>query len=239
MKHGQTIKIICLFTLLILIVCIPAALSKNQNDYMTNEISLFPVEADAFHASEEEKYSLWERIKIPQKSTTVRIIDRNEFNSMSFNNESAEEMIHYMEEQIRKIQDCKGLPEYEFSDILQGSVTKDIYMDTANPKYMNIFGIWEIYAEYEDFYVIAYMDSKTFALLDVLMEAKEKAEDFVYPPDVTPDGFLEYLSFFNDAEAGDDEKILAYGDYGQRKVHLYLGSVNKTTQQRMDYRFFP
>lgn len=236
MKYRQNVKIMCLFTLLMFIVCIPAVLSRSRNDYMTDEISLFPVEADAFNASAAKEYNLWERIKIPQKTTTVMVLDTNEFEQMSISDEAAKELIHSMEEQLQKIQECQGLPELKFSEISKGHVMTDLYMDTVNPKYVDILGVRSIYAEYEDFAVNACMDTRTFALLDVVIRAK--TEDFIYPSDVTPDGFLEYLSFFSDIEEENEEQFLAYGEYGPREMHLYLGSVNKITGERILYRFF-
>lgn len=235
MKCKEAVKIIVLFALLLGIVCIPAVLIKNQSAYMENEAVLFPTEADSFHASSAESYNLWELVKIPQKTTSVRMVDASDFESRTITNESVKELIQCMEVQIRKIQDCKGLPEFEFSEVLKGYAVSDLYMDTVHPNYVNVLGVWAIYAQYKDFSVIAYMDTQTYALFEV--ELQSETEEFTYQADVTADGFLEYLSFFSRIDSEASEVFFAHGDYEERKMHLYLMSADKNTRKKISYRF--
>lgn len=228
----QYIQIIGLAAALLLIVSLPAAFTKKDSGYRVGEIELFSVEADFFQKPKEE-YNIWEQVKLIRDSSVVWESKLNDYIPESQIKETETELLQEMEVQLRIIQSYHGLPELTFSDMEHCVIKKATFMSTEHKKYAEVLDLWIIQAVYHEFAISVYMDCKTFALYDVSILSKN--DDFVYPSDLTSDGFWEYLNAFSTFDGTNDDMFSAHTSYGAQGIHLHLWSENKTTHNTSMY----
>lgn len=234
-KLKQCIKVILMFVLLTAIVGAPLLYKEYQNSRMINEFIISPLQTDVTNDTK-QKYSFWERIGTVDKSVKIRTSILDDFNYGSLAVKAEAEIIKSMEKQLITVSEYNALPDLTFSEPQYVSVFKETYTKMSPSAELEI-SVWAIYAEYEDYYIFAYMDTETSALYDITILSQ--TDNFIYQSDISENGFLEYLLTFSPIPNVQerDELFSATGSYTEKVIELYLYSVNKSTEQFTAYRF--
>lgn len=244
----QYMKIVSLFTLLFVVISVPAYFMDHQNNQAFNKTSVYSVDAvqlgenDAFQSNNapSQIISVWERIKRINNSDVV--VKSAEYTDLDTDPDLYGTLISALEEHLLLLQSLSALPDLSFADTVRASFSKITYMDVASTTGENIntstpkstIDVWEIHAEYQDFHVLAYMDADTSALYDITISSK--GSDFIYPSSISEVGFLEYLLEFSDGENKSGDVFSAGGFYLGKMICLYPLSVDKQTGQIVSYR---
>ena len=242
----QSIKIVLMFVLLLSVVCIPLLYIEYHNNHLLNEISVSPVQTAELNDPNiaMENYNIWDRIGIMiNEPIGVRTRTFTDSPNDYLTNEAESELLQTMEEQLMIVYEHNSLPELTFSEIVQVSIFKDTYMIMSSSQgYTNVLdselsiSVWAIEAEYQDFNINVYMDTETSALYYITISSKNT--NFIYQPEISAKGFFEYLKTFSDIPNENEEIFSASSVYSERKIALYLTSVNKNTEQ-IHHIFFP
>lgn len=239
-KLKQGIKVIIMFVLLFAIVGTPLLFMEYQNRRIINEIVLSPMQPVQIDGKNEliQDYNIWERIGIITQTIKVRSSILTDFKNEEIANLAVTEIIKTMEKQLTTLCEYNALPELTFSNLIEASVFKETYAYQPEEISSKLsISIWAIQAEYEDYYIYAYMDTEMSALYDITILSQN--DDFVYQPDISKNGFLEYLLTFSpvsDIYVG-DELFMANGSYTEQIISLHLCSINEVTNQFTNYRF--
>lgn len=236
----QTIKIIIIFVILFAIVGAPLVYMQYQNRHMLNEVRLTPMQSWLTNIKDEitQNYNIWERIGIINQAVRVSSPFTSAFKNESIANQAISEIIKTMENQLKMLIEFHALPELTFSDVLEVSIFKETYTCQTDKLYSDLsISVWAIDAEYKNFHVYAYMDTKVSALYDVTIESRKKY--WVYGKEISENGFLEYLLTFSPIpDVKEREEVYtAYGSYMGESATLYLYSVNKETNKFTEYKF--
>ena len=182
-----------------------------------------------------EALSIWERIKLLGSSVPTAVTGTHANTESLANN-----MLSVLEEQLRSLVALSALPDLSFSDAVSISFVKETYMPISSDGYVNLIkpdhmiSIWKIQVEYQDFRVLAYMDTEISAIYDITISSKDS--DFLYPSSISEVGFLEYLLEFSDGENKSGDVFSAGGFYLEKMICLYPLSVDKQTGQTVAYR---
>lgn len=236
----QGIQIIMIFVLLFTVVVAPLLYMQHQNRHMLNEITLSPMRPIQTGGKDEpaQDYNIWEHIGIVNQAVEVSSSVLSAFNNENIANLAITEIIKAMEKQLTTLCEYHALPDLTFSDVLQVSVSKKTYTYKTETIRSDLsISVWAIDAEYENFIVYAYMDTKISALYDVVIQSKN--DYFVYGNDISENEFLEYLLTFSpipDMQKR-EEMYAANGYYMGKTIVLHLYSVNKKTNKFTAYRF--
>lgn len=236
----QAIKIIVMFVVLFMIVGAPLAYMKYQNRHMLNEVRLSSTQPQQTDNKGEtvQNYNIWERIGIINQSVRVSSPLLSAFKNESITNQAIGEIIKTMEKQLAMLREYRALPELTYSEVLQISISKETYIYQTDALHSDLsISVWAIDAEYEDFYVCAYMDTKISALYDVTIQMKDSG--LVYENQISKNGFLEYLQTFSPLpDVKEREEVYAVNDaYTAKEIVLRLYSVNTKTNKFTIYSF--
>ncbi len=251
----QGIKIAMMFVLLFAIVCAPLGYMEYQNRRMIDKITLSPIRLSWTDSVKEpaQDYNFWERIGMVNQSVRVQSSALTEFGNESVADLAAAGLVRTMEEQLKKLCEYNALPELELSEPTAVSVFKETYTsaDEANQSDLSL-SVWEITAEYENYYICAYMDAEISALYDITIIAESQSiiydagasaavgsAGFIYDADISEVGFLKYLLDFSPVPdvKERDELFTANAYYSEDTIVLRLYSVNKETNRYTSYRF--
>ncbi len=236
----QAISIIIMFIILFVIVGAPLVYMQYQNRHMLNEVRLAPMQPGQTNTKDEttQNYNIWERIGIINQAVRVSSPFMSVFKNESIANQAIAEIIDTMEKQLETLVEYHALPELTFSDVVQVSIYRETYTCQTDKLYSDLsISVWAIDAEYKNFHVYAYMDTKVSALYDVTIESRKKY--WVYGKEISENGFLEYLQTFSPIpDVKEREEVYtAYGSYRGESAALYLYSVNKVTSKFTEYKF--
>lgn len=236
----QGMKIIIMFVLLLAVVGAPLFYTEYQNRHMINEIILSPMQPIHTNGENETEkdYNIWERIGIVNQSVKVRSSVLSNFKNEDIANQAVTEIAKTMEKQLTTLCEYNVLPDLTLSDVIQVSVFKETYTHQTEALRSELsISVWAIEAEYENYHVYAYMDTKLSALYDVTIQAKN--HNFIYETDISANGFLEYLMTFSAIPNVQEREELfsANGSYLGQTIVLHLYSVNKETNKFTSYRF--
>lgn len=236
----QAISIIIMFVILFAIVGAPLVYMQYQNRHMLNEVRLAPMQPGQTNTKDEttQNYNIWERIGIINQAVRVSSPFMSVFKNESIANQAIAEIIDTMEKQLKTLIEYHALPELTFSEVLQVSIFRETYTCQTDNLHSDLsISVWAIDAEYKNFHVYAYMDTKVSALYDVTIESNK--DYLTYEKKISEKGFLEYLLTFSpipDVKER-EEAYTAYGSYMGKTATLYLYSVNKETNKFTEYKF--
>lgn len=239
----RSIIVCSLFALLFVVISVPVFLMEHQKEFSLGEVVPYSVEAVQLGRNEEghsespaaETLSIWERIKLLGSSVPTAVTGTHANTETQVNN-----MLSVLEEQLRSLVSFSALPDFSFSDEVSISFAKETYMPISSDGYVNLIkpdhmiNIWKIQAEYQDFRVLAYMDTEISAIYNITISSK--GAHFLYPSSVSEVGFLEYLLEFSDGENKSGDVFSAGGFYSGKMICLYPLSVDKQTGQIVSYR---
>lgn len=236
----QAMLIIVMIAALLLIICVPLAHMQYQSRHIMNEVKLFPVNTQQTDNRGEviQSYSIWERIGLVSQSVRVSSPLTSAFKSERIASQAIAEIIKTMGKQLQALQRYNALPELNYSEVLQASVTKETYISTDAHRSDLSLSVWAINAEYEDFRVYAYMDTKISALYDVTIKSKNAGLTYETVSGLE-NGFLEYLQAFSPLPDMDErEEAYSVNDaYTANEIVLHLYSVNTKTGKLTIYNF--
>lgn len=233
----QSMLIVSLFALLFAVVFVPMLFIEYQNDNMLREFYVSSANVpmlDVLDASnsKSENYNIWEHLVILKKSVVVKA---------TVPTEAKAELLERMEKQLAEICRYNAIPLISPTGVIQSSVIKETYMDRpSSGSYTDILdsdqvlSVWEIIVEYQDYVVCAYMDTETDAIYEITIVTKES--DFLYQPEITDTGFLEYLRSFSDTPPELGMNFSAWSYYAAGKINLSLCSVEGNSELTM-YQF--
>lgn len=236
--------IVCfLFALLFIVISLPVFLMEHQKEFSLGEVVPYSVETVQLGHNEEdhsesptvEALSIWERIKLLGSSVSTAVTGTH-----AVTEAQANIVLSVLEEQLRSLVSFSALPDLSFSDAVSVSFVKETYMPISSDRYVNLIkpdhmiSVWKIQAEYQDFCVLAYMDTEISAIYDITISSK--GSDFLYPSSISEIGFLEYLLEFFDGENKSGDVFSAGGFYSEKMICLYPLSVDKQTGQTVAYR---
>lgn len=236
----QAMLIIVMIAALLLIICVPLAHMQYQSRHIMNEVKLFPVNTQQTDNRGEviQSYSIWERIGLVSQSVRVSSPLTSAFKSERIASQAIAEIIKTMGKQLQALQRYNALPELNYSEVLQASVAKETYISTDAHRSDLSLSVWAINAEYEDFRVYAYMDTKISALYDVTIKSKNAGLTYETVSGLE-NGFLEYLQAFSPLPDMDErEEVYSVNDaYTANEIVLHLYSVNTKTGKLTIYNF--
>ncbi len=228
LKQGG--KIAGMFLLLFAIALGPLFFLGQRTRDLIGKVTVKEVQAARLEKKQSERVqNLWEQIEAVREDGTTILAPAEKLTSHD-GLQGTDEIMETMEQQLSLLGSCHGLPALSCSGRQQESVYQEIYMDRTETADLGEPGrtlsVWAIYAEYDDFFLYAFMDTETGALYELDLTAKK--EDFLYQrEDISADSFLEYLQSFCPIPEDLDRQFSAHCVYTGRKISLYLVSMDK------------
>ncbi|MCI8342017.1 MAG: hypothetical protein HFE62_02210 [Firmicutes bacterium] len=235
-KLRQSFVILMLFVLLTAVAVAPVFVTNHNNERLLGNISVkkLPEEKQEISSGTHSK-DVKERIKIIKKSLVVKTFRYKKYQNDETYYEKMTNMnvLSIMEEQLSFIQNL-GL---SFDDGHAISmVEKTTYMDTENPN--EEVSIWKIDAEYNDFYITAYIDAKTNVVYEIIILLKKLSfidDSYALYPENFIKEFSDYLEFDYDHIEENEEQFSVGADWSEFMMNLFILSVNETTGELVEY----
>lgn len=244
----QIARIASLFLLLFAVVTVPALLLERRSGRLLNTATCYSVEAvelggavaaeaDLGPGGEEaETGTLWERLALINSADVAIEGEKYELYVDLEEEAPRKELLPHMEEQLGRLVELNALPPLFFSGVRQVSFTRKTYMQTPGESWTEgALSLWDIQASYEGdtahsvkygvtinynegLYVRVLMDAETYALYEITIIAKN--DPFLYPAEISAQGYLDYLQTFSSRPEEDAGRIAVDGRYGERAIYL-------------------